>query len=195
MKWDDFSSKMKEKGVQVFTPLDIRRTVGGTKTAVTFLVHRWKESGKIVGLRRELYAFSDAHLPDPYIANKLYEPSYVSLEFALSYHRIIPENVYTITSVTTRRTNEFQVMGRLFAYRKIKREAFTGYTIVRRGGFSFNIADPEKAFVDANYYRYLNGINPIRRFNKEKLRSVRAVKYARLFNNRKFISIIITAMQ
>lgn len=195
MKWDEFSKEMRQKRVQVFTPLDIRRVVGGTKTAVTFLVHRWKASGKIVGLRRELYAFADAHLPEPYVANKLYEPSYVSLEFALSYHRIIPENVYTITSVTTRRTNEFQFMGKLFAYKKIKREAFTGYATVHRGGFSFNIADPEKAFVDANYYRYLKGVKPLRRFDKEKLRNVRAVKYARLFHNRKFISIIITALQ
>lgn len=195
MKWDDFSSKMRGKQVQVFTPLDIRRTVGGSKTSVAFLVHRWKEAGKIVSLKKELYAFPDAHLPEPYIANKLYEPSYVSLEFALSYHRVIPENVYTITSVTTRPTREFRAMGKLYAYRTMKREAFTGYATVRRGGFSFNIADPEKAFVDANYYRYLAGNSPLRRFDKEKLRNVRAVRYARLFKIKKFTSIIIATLQ
>lgn len=195
MKWSDFSKKMKEKHVQVFTPLDIRRSVGGSTTATRFLVHRWKESGKIVSLRRELYAFSEAHLPEPFIANKLCEPSYVSLEFALSYHRIIPENVYTITSVTTRRTKEFRSQGKLYSYRTMKREAFTGYSTVHRGGFSFNIADPEKAFVDANYYRFLGGVTPLRRFDKEKIRNLRAIKYARLFNNKKFISIIIQALQ
>lgn len=195
MKWDDFSRKMKERHVQVFTPLDIRRTVGGSKTAVTFLVHRWKEAGKIVSLKKGLYTFPEAHLPEPFIANKLCEPSYVSIEFALSYHRVIPENVYTITSVTTRGTREFRAQGKLYSYRKMKREAFTGYSTVHRSGFSFNIADPEKAFVDANYYRYLGGVTPLRRFDKEKIKNLRAIKYARLFKNKKFISIIIQALQ
>lgn len=195
MKWSEFSSKLLEKRVQIFTPLDIQRTVGGSKIAVTFLVHRWKEAGKIVSLKKGLYTFPSAHLPEPYIANRLYEPSYVSLEFALSYHRIIPENVYTITSVTTRRTQEFQVLGKLYSYRTMKRVAFAGYSTVRRGGFSFNIADPEKAFVDANYYRYLRGSTLIQRFDKEKVRIPRAVKYAKLFKNNKFVSMIVRTLR
>ncbi|MBI4414938.1 MAG: hypothetical protein HY566_01725 [Candidatus Kerfeldbacteria bacterium] len=186
---------MKEKHVQVFTPLDIRRTVGGSKIAVNFLVHRWKESGKIISLKRGLYALPSAHIPEPYIANKLYEPSYVSLEFALSYHRVIPETVYAITSVTTRATRQFETTGKVFTYRSIKKAAFTGYTTAQRGGFSFNIADPEKAFVDTNYYRYLAGKAPLHRFDKEKVRTQRAVRYARLFAQPRFVSIVISTLR
>ncbi len=76
-------------------------------------------------MKRGLYAFPDALPPDLYVANKLYEPSYISLEFALSYHGIIPETVYEITSVTTKSTRRFEAMGKVFTYRRIKREAFT----------------------------------------------------------------------
>ena len=42
------------------------------------------------------------------IANKIYNPSYVSFEMALSYYRLIPEGVYSITSATAKKTIKFK---------------------------------------------------------------------------------------
>jgi len=185
MKWIDFERKMKDKNIRLFTPADVQRFLGRSKVATTFLFHRLKKQGYIISVKRGLYKFSDEDIPDLYIANKLYEPSYISLEFALSYHGIIPETVYEITSVTTKPTRRFEVLGVVYSYRKIKRSAFTGYTILKRNGFAFRMAEAEKALVDALYYRILSGKAPLERIKKEKINKKKAMDYAKLFINEK----------
>jgi len=194
MKWRDFEGEIKQKNIKIFTPLDVQRFLGRSKIATRFLIHRLKKEGYIVRLKRGLYKLSDEYVSDLYLANKLYEPSYISLEFALSYHRVIPETVYEITSITTKTTRRFQALGKTFSYRHVKKEAFTGYSLQQQGGFSFLIADPEKAFVDLNYLRMVGGRKPITRFNKKTINSTQAIQYAKLFNNRKFIGIIKTTL-
>jgi len=195
MKWIDFEREIKEKNIKLFTPLDVQRFLGRSKIAVTFLVHRLKKQGHIQSLKRGIYKLSDDQVPDVYLANKLYEPSYVSLEFALSYHRVIPETVYEITSITPKTTRHFETLGKIYSYRRVKKSAFAGYTTAKQKGFSFFIADPEKAFVDLNYFRMLDGLKPISRFNKEKINPAKALRYAKLFGNAKLTSIIKTTLQ
>ena len=195
MKWIDFERQIKKKDIKLFTSLDVQRFLGRSKVAVTFLLNRLKKQGYIQNIKRGLYKLSDEQISELYLANKLYEPSYISLEFALSYHRIIPETVYEITSVTAKATRRFEKMGRIFSYRKIRKTAFTGYTIERQRGFSFQIADPEKAFVDTNYFRLLDGLKPLSRYDKEKINSAKARRYAALFGNQKLTGIIKTASQ
>lgn len=195
MKWIDFERQIKRKNIKLFSPLDVERFLGRSKVAVTFLLHRLKKQGQIETVKRGLYKLPDEQIPELYLANKLYEPSYVSLEFALSYHRVIPETVYEITSVTPKATRNFEALGRIYSYRKIKRTAFTGYLIEKQKNFSFQIADPEKAFVDANYFRLLGRLKPISRYNKEKINSAKALRYARLIGNKKLIGIIKTTLQ
>ena len=130
MKWIDFERQMKQKDIKLFTPLDVRRFLGRSKVAVTFLLHRLKKQGYIETVKRGLYKFSGQEIPDVYIANKLYEPSYISLEFALSYHGVIPETVYEITSVTPKTTRRFETLGKVYSYRRIKKSAFTAQFLV-----------------------------------------------------------------
>ena len=190
-----FASKIKEKKLYIFSANDIRALFGVSAVAVASLLYSYKKQGFILQIKRGFYAFPDVLPPDVYVANKLYSPSYVSLDFALSYHGIIPETVYEITSVTTKATRRFETLGKIFSFRKIKKSAFTGYGIEKQGGLSFYIADAEKAFVDANYLRLLNNQKPISRFNKEKINSKKAWRYAKLFNNSKLEGIIKTTLK
>ena len=190
-----FAAKIKGKKLYVFGANNIRALFGVSAVAATGLLHRYKKQRFILQIKRGLYVFPDVLPPDLYIANKLYSPSYVSLEFALSYYGIIPENVYEITSVTTKATRRFETLGKIFSFRKIKKSAYTGYEIQKQGGLSFYIADAEKAFVDANYLRLMNRQKPISRFNKEKINSKKALHYAKLFGNNKLTSIIKTTLQ
>src|SRR5579864_6761878 len=67
----------------------------------------WRRKGYIKMVRRGYYIFSDLKLSEDVlflIANRIYSPSYVSLESALSYYGLIPEGVLSITSVSTRKT-------------------------------------------------------------------------------------------
>ncbi len=191
-----FAAKIKGKKLYLFGANDIRALFGLSNVATVSLLHRYKKQGFILQVKRGLYVFPDVLPPDPYIANKIYSPSYISLEFALSYYGIIPENVYEITSVTTKATRRFEVkaLGKIFSFRKIKKSAYTGYGIEKQGGLSFYIADAEKAFVDTNYLRLKNKQKPISRFNKEKINSKKALHYAKLFGNNKLTSIIKTTL-
>lgn len=189
-----FAAKIKGKKLYLFGANDIRVLFGLSDVATASLLHRYKKQGFILQVKRGLYAFPDVLPPDLYIANKLYSPSYISLEFALSYYGIIPETVYEITSVTAKATRRFETLGKIFSFRKIKKGAYTGYGIEKQGGLSFYIADAEKAFVDANYLRLMNKQKPISRFNKEKINSKKALHYAELFGNSKLMSIIKTTL-
>ncbi|MFA5103558.1 MAG: type IV toxin-antitoxin system AbiEi family antitoxin domain-containing protein [Candidatus Margulisiibacteriota bacterium] len=194
VNWYDFERKIKGKKLPLFSLVDIQRLFGVSKVAATFLLHRYLKKGAIVRVKRGLYSLPDTLPSELFLANKLYEPSYISLEFALSYHNIIPETVYEITSVTTKTTRQFEALGRVFSYRKIKKEAFAGYSIEQQKGLSFRIADAEKAFVDLNYFRLRSGKKPLDRFVKKKINAGKAARYALGFNNPKLIASIKEAL-
>lgn len=119
------------------------------------LVH-WQKKGYIIRLRNGFYAFAAQANKEQdlfVVANKIYEPSYISLESALSWHGIIPEGVYTVESVSTRKTSTFNTPIARLNYHTIKAELFFGYDIHPSEKGSFRMASPEKAILD---YLYLN---------------------------------------
>ena len=91
----------------------------------------WTRTGRLLQLRRGLYAF-----PPPYadeqpmsyvIANRLVQPSYVSLQAGLSYYGLIPEHVVMVTNVTTKRPQKSSNMFGRFQFRHIKTNFFFGF--------------------------------------------------------------------
>ena len=157
MKWPETHRKLAASGLLAFTNREFRAVTGSTPVSAKFLLIRYTKSGLLRRLRRGLYAV-EGELPSQWaLANRLYRPSYISLETALSYHHLIPETVYSITSVTTRGTREFDVTGTSYSYRTIKRQAFFGYRAVQRNGETFLIAEKVKALADYLYLIYLKG--------------------------------------
>lgn len=124
------------------------------RAAQAFLSYNVKK-GAILRLKAGLFTLSKNIPNELVIANRLYFPSYISLDTALSYYHLIPETVYAVTSVTTKSTREFEALGRLFSYRRIKKEAFTGYILETVRGDRVYIASPEKAVADFLYFVYL----------------------------------------
>ena len=91
-------------------------------------ISEWKKKKWFLELRRGMYVINDIYFKEKvstlYIANRIYNPSYISLEYALSEYELIPETANVITSVSTRKTADFvNELGR-FSYRKIKKELF-----------------------------------------------------------------------
>ena len=131
-----------------------------------------------------MYEFVDKgiglEIPDLYVANRSYEPSYVSLETALSIYSIIPEVAAGVTSVTTRPTRTFKNKYGSFFYRTCQKEAFTGYRLMRYEGFRVYIADKEKSLVDFLYYK-LRSTNSLdfdeERLNKKILKKINLFFY------------------
>lgn len=116
----------------------------------------WQEKGYIKKIIRGYYIFSDLELNENVlfeIANKIFNPSYVSLEMALSYYRLIPESVYVVTSVSSRKPYKYATPVGEFTYRKIKPGLFFGHDLLDYADKRFKMATIEKAVLD---YFYLN---------------------------------------
>jgi predicted transcriptional regulator of viral defense system len=113
----------------------------------------WQEKGYLKKIVKGHYVFTDQSLDEQRlyeIACRIYRPSYISLESAIAYHGLIPESVYAVTAVSTRRTNVFDTPVARFSYRTIKGSCFFGYTI---GPGRTRMASVEKTVLD---YLYLN---------------------------------------
>jgi len=111
------------------------------------------ESGAVVRIKKGLYTFGEDFRKEPisreYLANLIYGPSYVSLDYALSYHGLIPERVDLVTSVTMKRSKEFQTPFGMFSYRMVTDNRYSlGAVLEQAGKVSFLIASPEKALID-----------------------------------------------
>jgi len=110
--------------------------------------------GFIIRVKKGLYVFGDKYRRHPYskelLANLIYGPSYVSLDYALAYHGLIPERVEALTSVTPSRSRRFSTPAGLFIYRQVPARAYEVGMVRVEGehGQAFLIASPEKALAD-----------------------------------------------
>jgi len=154
----------------------------------------WQKKGYVKKICKGFYIFSDLKINEPMlfiIANRIYEPSYISLEMALSIYGLIPEAVYKMTSVTSQNTKNLKTPVGDFIYRHIQPSLMFGYELQEYNGHHYQIAEIEKAVLD---YLYLNSkINDNEsfegmRFNiselKEKINIEKFNKYLEAFNNK-----------
>ncbi len=157
----------------------------------------WQKKNYVKKICKGFYIFSDLAINEPTlftIANRVYEPSYISLEMALSIYGIIPEAVYSITSATSQKTKNLQSPVGDFIYRHIQSDYMFGYELREHNGHRYQIAELEKAILD---YLYLNSkINDDEsfegmRFNvselKERLNIEKFNKYLEAFHNKSLI--------
>ncbi len=112
------------------------------------------ESDKqIIRLKRGLYVcnpeVTGIALSTELIANHLYAPSYVSMSTALRYYGLIPEEVFAVQSMTLKHSRDFDTPLSRFEYTHTSKNAFSvGLTIIRKKGYAFIMASPEKALCD-----------------------------------------------
>lgn len=114
--------------------------------------------GSIVRVKKGLYVFSPEVRRSPIslevLANTIYGPSCISLQFALAHHGLIPEGVHEVTSVTTGRKKTFDTPLGRFTYRSLPERAYwVGVDRMElEGGRAFLMAVPEKALADTLYF-------------------------------------------
>jgi len=108
----------------------------------------------ITRVKKGLYVFGPEYSRGPFsrelLANLIYGPSYVSLDYALGYYGLIPERVETVTSVTCGKNRVFSTPVGRFTYWAIPLRAYSiGVDIIELGDRrSFLMATPEKALAD-----------------------------------------------
>lgn len=124
-------------------------------------ITRWQKKGLLIKLRQGYYTFPEYKTSADmslYLANKIYQPSYISLQTALSFYGIIPEIVTAITSVSTLKTTTFKNAFGEYVYRKIKEDLFFGFELKSLpDSRAMKFATPEKAILDLLYlYPFYN---------------------------------------
>jgi len=166
MNFLEFRNKMET--FKVFSISDIEKMFPGF---LRLNLVNWRKKGFVIKIRREWYCFTDQQMHGnmPWLAsNLMYQPSYISLHTALSFYNLIPEAVYTTTSITTKKTNQFNTPVGNFSYNTVKSSVFGfGHTLFdfnhgyRRGlnnksSFSRKIlfAELEKAILDFFYINH-----------------------------------------
>jgi predicted transcriptional regulator of viral defense system len=97
-------------------------------SAVDQKINELIKSGVIVRVKKGLYVFGpkvrQVGICKESLANLIYGPSYISMEYALAYHGLIPERVETITSVTSMRDKKFDTPIGSFTYRYLGRKKY-----------------------------------------------------------------------
>ncbi|OGS08105.1 MAG: hypothetical protein A2270_03425 [Elusimicrobia bacterium RIFOXYA12_FULL_51_18] len=190
------SFKAAIQSVPVFSGSDAARL--GERQTMYNQLNNWRRKGLIIQLKRGLYILGEANRKmrpsGLFLSSQLYAPSYVSLEYALGLHGLIPEMVMTITAVTTKNPSGFKTPLGAFEYQHIKREAFRGFKAVKDpAGLTYFLAEPEKAIVDFIYLnlpRFKRGYSDVfgqsyRFQNLEILNLKKLMFYTGLFNNAK----------
>jgi len=191
MKYIELKDRL--KGMTVFSIRDIEKSAD--KVFYRRRLNEWQEKGYIKKLIKGYYIFSDLKIDDYSlyeISNRIYSPSYISLETALSYYGLIPESIYSITSISTRKTASFETPVAEFNYGKVKNGLFFGYEISEHADNTFKMASPEKAVLDFFYLKsHLKSDADFEslRINHENFIKImdrrRFFNYLKLYNNKR----------
>lgn len=190
MRFREFESRI--RALPTFNLNDVRKLDPGFHRQQ---LNYWHNQGYIKSLAGGYYILADRVMDEMVlfmVANKIYEPSYVSLESALAYYEIIPETVLGVTSISSRKTKQYESAWGVFSYRSVKPQTMIGYQVIENTlAIKFKIAYLEKALLD---YLYLNSeIQSLAdfeelRWNRTQLRGLLDhsifAKYVKLFDKR-----------
>ena len=140
----------RQEAEQAFPKFDSRR------------LFEWKQKGYLIKLTNKWYVFSNVAFTNGLsylISNAICQPSYISLETALSFHQLIiandPNNSFgenSIHAITKHKTVVYYNHRGTFSYRKIKPEFYLGFDTIEIEGKAIQMANPEKALIDFLYF-------------------------------------------
>jgi predicted transcriptional regulator of viral defense system len=119
------------------------------------IFRRWVDQGKVEKVRNGVYRSTDIVMESDWdryvIASMLQYPSYISLHSALYFYNLIPEYVFNVTSVSTKKTQEYTFRGAQYTFQQLKPSLYFGYQVFSWKGNQFRIALLEKAILDFAY--------------------------------------------
>lgn len=195
MNYTKFKNKVSNRPIIYSRDLTMH---GCNKQIMRNQLNRWQAKGLLIKLKRGIFLLNQNDrkvMPSRvFIANQLYKPSYVSLEYALNYYGIIPERVNVLTCVSTRKTSSISNELGEFTYQHFKPKAFRGFKALKdEAGLVFFIAEAEKALVDFCYFNLKNFqdnfktvfIESYRFQNLETLKAKKIMYFSKIFDSNK----------
>lgn len=147
---DDLRSRIDGEEFDYLALLGALKAYARPRDRITALLRR----GEIVRVKKGIYVFGEGFRERRFslevLANRLFGPSYVSLDTALWRYGLLPERPEAVTSVALGRPRRFATPVGLFIYRPLSLRAYRiGIDqALSEGGRPFLIATPEKALAD-----------------------------------------------
>ena len=126
------------------------------RVKINDLIHK----NLIVRVKKGIYVFGPKIAHKPYspmlLSNMVYGPSYISLEYALSYYNLIPERVREVTCVTNKRNKIFNTPVGRFSYKYINPKLYLLSTVLNPMDTQRNVhmATKEKSLVEMLYFNH-----------------------------------------
>lgn len=150
--------------VTVFSLNDIALLLGeGSANTLKSKISYYVSREKLCAVRKGIYA--KEHYSRLELANKIYTPSYISLETVLQKEAIIFQHYETVFAISyvSREIRSLQIQ-----YRKIKNSIlFHPMGLVQENGYT--IASKERAFLDALYLYASYHVDVVSSMDKEKI--------------------------
>lgn len=115
-------------------------------------VNYYCRSGVLAPLRRGIYRLVGKDYQPLALANRVFIPSYVSLETVLVKFGVVFQPYEAVYSVSYQ-TRELEIGGRKYVYRKIRQDVLTNPAGIKHENY-YTVASLERAFLDT---LYLNG--------------------------------------
>jgi len=151
------------------------------------------KSGEVIKVKRDLFVAGITSKANVNIlANIIYNPSYISFEYALNYYGLIPERVDIITSATFNKNKNrvYETELGIFEYRYMSKSVYPyGVVRVEENGEPFLIASKEKALCDTlSKIRSVESVKKISyllfedlRIDKEQIQSLN-IEYIKFYS-------------
>ena len=141
--------RLSSKSIPLFSLDELGGILGvGNRQSLYKRIDRLTNAKILEKLIKGKYYFSLNKVNDFTMANFLYQPSYISLQSALSFHSIMTGFSYQITSISVKKPKNFIIDKKDFIYSKITPKLFWGWEKKE----DFLIAKPEKALLDYVYF-------------------------------------------
>ncbi len=171
-----------QKKVTFFDVTDASKIFETKKIKTLYeLLQRLEKEGVIQRIIKGRYHFSLREYNDFELANFLVNPSYISLESALSFYGILSQFPYTVTSITPLKPRRITYQEKEYEFSHLESKYFFGFVKKHK----FLIATPEKALLDELYFM----AKKLRRVHVRDLNfdPVDKKKFEELYKKHKFI--------
>lgn len=137
------------KNIVLFDIADAQKIFNINKKNTLYkLLQRLEKSEVIIRVSNGKYQFALKQVNDFELANFLINPSYISLESALSFYGVLSQFTYAVTSVTPLKTQKIICQKKEYEYAHLEDKYFFGFEKKDK----FLIATPEKALLDQLYF-------------------------------------------
>jgi len=139
--------KLQSYNKDYFTINDLEKILCAKKNSLKVKLVRLVKRKILLRLRKGIYLLAGRSFDAAKLATQIFQPSYVSFEFALARYSILGQIPYTVTLASPRLCLKTNLANIAVEIRRIKKSLFFGYVL--QGGVL--IATPEKALLDMLY--------------------------------------------